>query len=152
MRYFLDTEFNGFGGELLSLALVREDGAALYLVHPESQMDANPDPWVLKNVILALYKVPKTVKVNQPLRDEWPGYIREFLQGDERPYIVTDWPDDISYFCKSTITGPGLMAPIPSLRFEMVRVDAYPTEVKGAIQHNAYWDAMALRHLLLPII
>ena len=33
MRYFLDTEFNGFGGELLSLALVREDGASIYLLY-----------------------------------------------------------------------------------------------------------------------
>jgi hypothetical protein len=27
-------------------------------------------------------------------------------------------------------------------------VDAYPTTLDGAIQHNAWWDAMALRHLL----
>lgn len=35
MRYTLDTEFNGFGGDLLSLALVREDGESLYLVTSE---------------------------------------------------------------------------------------------------------------------
>ena len=31
MRYFLDTEFNGFGGALLSLALVPEDGEEFYV-------------------------------------------------------------------------------------------------------------------------
>src|SRR5689334_943285 len=31
MRYFLDTEYNGTGGELMSLALVPEDGEELYL-------------------------------------------------------------------------------------------------------------------------
>ena len=30
MRYFLDTEFNGFGGALLSFALVPEDGGEDY--------------------------------------------------------------------------------------------------------------------------
>jgi hypothetical protein len=36
----------------------------------------------------------------------------------------------------------------PSIKFEMHRVDAYPTTLPGAVQHNAYWDAMALRHKL----
>lgn len=36
MRYFLDTEFNGFGGGLISLALVREDGLPFYaIMHPD---------------------------------------------------------------------------------------------------------------------
>ncbi len=32
MRYYIDTEFNGTGGQLLSLALVREDGLSFYEV------------------------------------------------------------------------------------------------------------------------
>ena len=31
MRYFLDTEYNGWGGVLLSLALVPDDGEDLYV-------------------------------------------------------------------------------------------------------------------------
>ena len=31
LRYFLDTEYNGWGGALLSLALVPDDGEDLYL-------------------------------------------------------------------------------------------------------------------------
>ena len=31
MRYYLDTEFNGFGGALLSLALVPDDGEEFYV-------------------------------------------------------------------------------------------------------------------------
>ena len=35
MRYFLDTEFNGLGGELMSLALVPEHGdQEFYIVLP----------------------------------------------------------------------------------------------------------------------
>lgn len=148
MHYFLDCEFNAFEGELLSLALIRHDGESLYLVHPTNEMDADPDPWVLKNVIPILYSVPSNVEIVVTPRVHWAGEIAKFLEGDPKPYIVTDWPDDIAYFCKAVITSPGYMAAIPSLRFEMVRVDAYPTDLPDAVQHNAWWDAAALRHLL----
>ena len=39
MRYFLDTEFNGFGGALLSLALVPDDGEELYLTLADRRPD-----------------------------------------------------------------------------------------------------------------
>ena len=45
MRYFLDTEYNGFGGALLSLALVPEDGGEEFYV--TMQCDAPLDPWVV---------------------------------------------------------------------------------------------------------
>jgi hypothetical protein len=151
MRLFLDCEYNGFGGELLTLALVREDCRSLYLIAPMAEIEGAFDPWVLKNVIPIALKVPKHVKPIIETKADWPGYIADFLRDDPRPYIVTDWPDDIHYFCQSVITGPGLMASIKSLRFEMVRVDAYPTDLKGAIQHNAWHDANALRHLLMPV-
>lgn len=34
-----------------------------------------------------------------------------------------------------------------ALACEMLRVQAYPTRLEGAVEHNAWWDAMALRHL-----
>jgi hypothetical protein len=149
MRYFLDCEFNGFGGDLLTLALVREDGHSLYLGYPLNDLSADMEPWVYENVYPKITQVPEHVAVRQVNQAEGAYLIAEFLRGDPRPYIVTDWPDDVRYFCQAVITGPGMMAAIPSLRFEVVRVDAYPTKVKGAVQHNAWWDAMALRELLL---
>lgn len=153
MRYFLDTEFNGFGGELISLALVREDGKSLYLIYPELKWY---DFWVQENVLPILRNVPfvgvgmtPRLSVNDvhKLEYKWQGHslIQEFLHGDPHPVIVTDWPDDIRYFCQAIITGPGSMINIPQLSFDMVRVDAYPTTLEGAVQHNAWWDAMALR-------
>lgn len=148
MRYYLDCEFDGFGGKLMSLALVREDGAAIYLIY-EGAEDVS-DPWVRENVVPLLRSIPEhrrhcmCLKVTQ----KTGAYlISEFLAGDSGPYIVADWPDDISYFCKAVITAPGFMSRIQSLRFEMVRVDSYPTDIKGAIQHNALWDALALWRL-----
>src|SRR5882762_8527398 len=46
-RYFLDTEFNEFGGSLISLALVGADGRELYVSTPCKK----PSAWVKKNVI-----------------------------------------------------------------------------------------------------
>ena len=60
MDYYLDTEFNGFGRQLLSTALVREDGESLYAVLPPP---AEPDPWVAANVLPLILDVPKALRV-----------------------------------------------------------------------------------------
>lgn len=145
MRYFLDTEFNGFGGELISLALVREDGASLYLLY---ELPADVEPWVGENVIPILKSTPEGVEQHKVTQQEGAYAIAQFLQDDPVPYIVTDWPDDVRYLCSAVIVGPGRMAPIGRLVFDVVRVDAYPTKLAGAVQHNAWWDAMALRERL----
>jgi hypothetical protein len=140
MRYYLDTEFNGIGGDLISLALVGEDGRELYLELPCLW----PMPWVEQNV-MPIIRCPGA----EPMfcRDRHVGKLLEqFLATDLHPQIIADWPDDITYFCKALIVGPGQMVHIPSLLFEMVRVDSYPTDLPGAIQHNALWDARTLRH------
>lgn len=47
MRLFIDGEWNSFGGDLISLALVAEDGREWYEV-----LDCvDPHPWVAENVI-----------------------------------------------------------------------------------------------------
>ena len=46
--------------------------------------------------------------------------------------------------CELLITGPGKMIALPGIRFEVVRIDAYPTTLRDAVQHNALWDACAL--------
>ena len=55
VRYFLDTEYNGIGGELLSLALVPDDGQELYLTLEWSTPLLD---WVERNVIPYLDQVP----------------------------------------------------------------------------------------------
>lgn len=145
MNYFLDTEFNGFGGELISLALVREDGESLYLIY---KIEEKLDPWVKENVIPYLAKDKSGVRAFVETKLEGANAIAKFLKGDNAPYIITDWPDDVRYFCQAIITGPGVMASIPRAIFDIVRVNAYPTTLEGAVQHNAWWDAMALKHFL----
>jgi hypothetical protein len=52
MKLFLDCEFNGFGGELISMALVDENERYFYEVLP----CINLTSWVLNNVIPILNK------------------------------------------------------------------------------------------------
>lgn len=148
MLYFLDTEFDGFGGALLSLALVRADGTSLYMILPGAELGAR-DPWVRENVVPILRDVPKAVHVSEmSTRKIAANTIANFLAGDKAPNIVSDWPDDHRHLCELVITGPGQMVDIPRWSMVVDRVDAYPTELPGAVQHNAWWDAMALRFLL----
>jgi hypothetical protein len=154
MRYYLDTEFNSMGGALMSLALVREDGASFYAV---KEMPHPIDPWVAANVVPILYDVDHQRDIQGWYSGAQHGHryymhlgenIATFLKGDPKPHIIADWPDDLRYLCAELITGPGEMVDIPALVLEVARVDAYPTTLPGAIQHNAWWDAMSLRHLL----
>lgn len=142
MKYFVDTEFDGFGGKLLSIAVVREDGEFRSFI-----LEANWNsltPWVTEHVMpffrSGKLTVEHTVTPYVAMRE-----IVKFMATDSDPIVVADWPDDIRYFCELLIVGPGKMHGINRLKFEMVRVDAYPTTLEGAVQHNAWWDAMALR-------
>lgn len=140
MLYFLDTEFNEFGGDLISLALVCENGDELYL----ATYCERPGPWVAENVIPIIFTEHAMPDYIGPV-DDFGRRVAGFLQRDKFPSIIADWPDDISYFCKAMITGPGQMVAIPRMQFNLLRIDAYPTELQGAVQHNALWDARALK-------
>lgn len=141
MKYFLDTEFNGYLGELISLALVAEDGRELYLLNID-RLENNVD-WVRENVIPVLGGIDADPLCST--LDQIGPRIEEFFAGDKEPHIVVDWPDDIKYLCEVLITGPGEMIRVPKMTFELARVDAYPTVLAGAVQHNALWDARALK-------
>ena len=56
MRYFLDTEYNGWGGALLASRWFRRNGEELYLT---LDCDCALDPWVERNVIPYLDMVPR---------------------------------------------------------------------------------------------
>lgn len=144
MKYYLDTEFNGFLGELISLAMVAEDGRELYLSNID-RLENNVD-WVRENVVPIIF-APGAEPIPSNL-EQISHQIGSFLAHDSRPHIVVDWPDDIKYLCEAVITGPGEMIAVPRMQFELIRIDAYPTKLPGAVQHNALWDARALRHAI----
>ncbi len=96
MRYFLDTEYNGWGGALLSLALVPDDGEELYLT---LDWDGPLEPWVERNVVPYLDSVPEQL-VSPRLSPRRCGAhaLAHYLAGDPEPLIVADWPEDIAQF------------------------------------------------------
>ncbi len=146
LRYFLDTEFNGFGGPLLSLALVREDAASLYLLYPAP----DPlDPWVERNIAPKFLSLPPHVLVQRVDQAQGARAIAAFLDGDHNPRIIADWPDDIRLFCQALMLGPGSTVVLERIAFEILRVEPYPTDLEGAVEHNAWWDALALRRRLM---
>lgn len=143
MNYWNDTEFDGYQGALLSLGLVAEDGRMLYLVIQDESTPQVCTPWVAEHVVPFLLASPEPAQI--VTRKQARDALTMFFANDPDPTITVDWPDDIKYFCELLITGPGTMIDIPGIKFEVRRVDAYPTLLLGAVQHNAMWDALALR-------
>src|SRR5690606_25272984 len=115
---------------LLSMALVREDGESIYLIYVEHNAQ---DPWVRENVLPVMRSTPYGVTFINCTHMSGALRIAEFLRGDLFPHINTDWPDDIRHFCQAIIVGPGQMIAIPHISFDVHRVDAYPTDLPGAI-------------------
>lgn len=146
MKYFLDTEFNGFGGALISLALVSEAGPSLYLLY---RLPRVLDPWMRDHVLPNLMALPAGVEARHVTQAGGAHAIDAFLRDDPDPVIIADWPDDVRLFCHALMIKPGVTAPLDQLRFEIRRVAPYPTDLEGAVEHNACWDALALRHRLM---
>jgi hypothetical protein len=139
MRLFLDTEFNGFGGELLSMALVPEDERAKEFYCEIEHTPSEMIQWVKDNVISVMDGEPVSFGAFQ---HRLQNYICSFT-GIE---IVADWPDDIGYFCASLITNPGerIMLPGP-IQFQLDCSLDYNSEVP----HHALHDARGIRECYL---
>ncbi|NUS99621.1 MAG: hypothetical protein HOP96_01440 [Sphingomonas sp.] len=148
MRYFLDTEFNGFGGALISLALVPEDGEEFYVT---LAFDDAALPWVQQNVVPFLDHVPVGLESERLSRRDAAIALSHYLEIDPEPIIVADWPEDIAQFCNLLMTGPGEMVPIPQLRFTLVPLAGFSTAANSAVPHNALHDARALKDHLLGL-
>jgi hypothetical protein len=146
LRYYLDTEFNGFGGALISLALVREDGESLYLIYAAEETLI---PWVRRNVMPRLDSVPPGVIAQHVDQSSGARAIAAFLAADPEPRVIADWPDDVRLFCQAVILRPGVTVVTDRLSFDILRVEPYPTDMDGVVEHNAWWDAMALRRRLM---
>lgn len=143
MRYFLDTEYDGFGGPLLSLALVPEDGSEEFYVvidHVEIR-----DEWVQRHVIPFLDMVPEALKGPRLSREAAADALASWLAHDEAPDIIADWPEDLAQLSMLLVTGPGVMKSVPPLTLRFVPLHGFSTAANSAVPHNALHDARALR-------
>lgn len=138
MRLFLDTEFNGFNGRLMSMALVPEDNT-IREFYRELEMNDQLHPWVREHVVPNMVLIPVT---HNKFQQDLGQYLWEV--GDCT--IIADWPDDIRYFCESLITGPGeCLNMLHNIKFEL----DFGIEYESLVPHNALHDARAIKHFCL---
>lgn len=148
MRYFLDTEFNGFGGELISLALVPEYGDQEFYVTLPLPPAEDIHPWVAQHVIPYLRFVPPGVDY-ELTREHASRHLEAYLIGDPDPLIVADWPDDLAHLCQLLLIGPGQMIAIDGLRLELLNGVGFSSAANSQVPHNALHDARALKTFCL---
>lgn len=135
---FIDTEYNGFGGELMSMALVGCDGRELYEVMSLSP-DIKINSWVLDNVVPNLGKDAVSYDRFQDNLYHFLSYYDWYHGGF---ILIADWPDDFRYFCQSLIISSGGMMPFRKFEMKMDRsLDCAVSEVP----HNALYDARAIK-------
>jgi hypothetical protein len=148
MRYFLDTEYNGVGGALLSLALVPDNGDELYLTLRTEEPILD---WVQQNVIPYLDTVPEQLSCPRLSRRDAAHALERYLRHDDDPLIIADWPEDVSQFCELMITGPGQMVDLRHLTFRVLPLSNFSTAANSKVPHNALHDARSLRDHLMAM-
>ena len=99
MRYYIDCEFDGHNGPLLSMAIVCDEFVNIHI----TVINKATDPWVIANVlpVMEMHKATKSVLVHGAAVGQ---IIRDFLDVEDRPIIVADSPVDIGRFCKAIST------------------------------------------------
>lgn len=130
-KIFVDCEFNGFGGELISMALISEDGDDWYEVLP---LPESIDPWVADNVVPALYQSPVS-------KEAFRESAIAFLKGFDNPTICADWYTDLVHFFSLFAGSDHTESVGYACKAELRMIDKYDSE----IPHNAFYDARAIR-------
>ena len=148
MRYFLDTEYNGWCGALLSLALVPDEGDELYLTLKTDQPLVE---WVERHVVPYLDIVPEQLSCPRLSRGDAAHALEQYLRHDKEPLIVADWPEDVAQFCGLMVTGEGKMIDLRHLTFRVVPMSNFSTAENSKVPHNALHDARALRDHVLTM-
>ena len=148
MRFFLDTEFNGFGGELISLALVPETGEPIYLALPPDELGAlSINPWV-EAFVLPVMSTPGAAP-ERLTRKHWARRLASYFRNVDAIEFVADWPDDIRFMMQAITLEPGRMIEMPDFTISCIHTPSWPNQIPGAVRHNALWDARALREAIL---
>lgn len=133
MKLFIDCEWTDENGELISMALVPEDASIKNFYEVLEFSVHICHPWVRENVVPIINKEP----ISKSLFEQ---RLTAFLCQFSDITIIADWPEDIAWFCRSLITGPGLRIVCPPLKMEICNISGNSLQ-----PHNALWDALANR-------
>lgn len=135
MKLWIDTEFNGWGGDLISMGITSEDGNDFY----EVLGCDSPIPWVNEHVIP--WFIQETISFRL-FQSKLQSYINQWKE----IHVIADWPCDLKYFMDSLTLGGGFMMNIPNkITTELVR----GLQPYSLIPHNALEDARALKRAYL---
>lgn len=132
MRFYLDTEFNGHGGELISLALISPEGPSFYRA---KRFDHPHNPWVVENVLPVI-----AVEYDRPLIFKLE--FRQFIVQYPEAKIIADWHGDLIHFLH-LLQGPTFDSTL-SYHCTLKIINTPPGEPVSEIPHNALADARAL--------
>ena len=135
MNLYLDTEFDGHGGPLISLALAGDDGKSWYGIF---NAHCGTD-WVAANVAPKLYAETPTISGDEAtLRLS----LSEFLRSRSGCTLWADWPADFEHLmhlmCGNSYTDSF------TVPCTMRLIETPPGEPKPEHPHNALSDALAL--------
>lgn len=147
MNFYIDCEFDGHNGQLISMAIVSEYGNSIYI---KVNYNYIIDDWVYDNVIPLLDKHGCQEVATVNIYDVGL-VIRTFIGNLDYISITADSPVDIKYFCECLSTssnGEWQPTNYKQILCFVKNVECYPTSLENAVQHNAWWDAMALREKL----
>jgi len=142
MKIYLDTEFNSFKGELISIGMVSGDKKMFYAVRAKTLL-MDIDNWVEENVMPQVFQ--GLGGTQRKLGYEGDSSIRQRLEsylnqwGNVDLEIISDWPEDTQHLCDMLITGPGEMITTPNVvKFIVDRTLNGVSEVP----HHALFDAI----------
>jgi hypothetical protein len=135
---YLDTEYNGFGGSLISMALVADDERFFYEVLFGDYNPSHIDVWVRVNVLPVINRKPVPLYKFRTL-------LSAFLTQFQNPMIICNGHEDLKHFC-NMFEGPEYGSSLNYPFMAQVLTDANP---KSKIPHNALEDARALREWCL---
>ncbi len=137
MRYYIDTEFNGTGGQLLSIALVRQDGEHFYEVLHAHELVV---PWVKEHVVPHFGKNPVE-------RIAAVKAMQKFLRRDKGPHVfIADWPEDLVHFNTMLLRDHGRRNDPLQYACLLLNLPGFDTALASRTPHNALEDARALAH------
>lgn len=129
---YLDTEFNGHGGELISMALVGLRGESFY----HARWFLPPvDPFVLEHVLPRLDTANLRPEVFRRVFHEW-------IVGFENPEIICDWHADAMHF-SAMLAGPDYGSSL-DFPYRLTVLKTPPGQPVSKNPHNAFDDATAL--------
>lgn len=151
-QFVVDCEYSSETHELISMAIVplwpsgsfgwRPDKLLKSAAVPEKEfyeviapLPNNMSGWVQENV------VPYLDKEGIPFA-EFQQRLEAFMLKNGVKQLHYDWCDDIAYFCRAMITGPGERIQMPGLA--LTHTHHPDIETESEVAHNALHDARAI--------